>query len=161
MQPGQVVHPNEGETIECVRSAKDGGTFVYDVALEPGFGDSPPLHAHPDDDVVEIYEGTVVFNVAGQRREVRAGEKLVIPAGTMHTFGNESKARGVRGRGENGIAFERLVDQFAGGGPSFTRLAQQVVANPQGYRTSSIVHAVLKAVALVGRLRGIRPHSAT
>jgi quercetin dioxygenase-like cupin family protein len=160
MKPGQVVHPNVGETLVCVRSAQDGGRFVYDVVLEPGFGDSPPMHAHPDDEIIDIAQGTVVFNVGGERREVRAGERLVIPAGTMHTFGNESKVHGVRGRGENGLAFERLVDQFAGGGSSFTRLAQQVVADPAGYRTSRVVYFLLKLVATVGRLRGIRPHTA-
>jgi mannose-6-phosphate isomerase-like protein (cupin superfamily) len=158
MRPGDVLHPNKGETLTCVRSAREGGAFVYEVVLEAGFGDSPPLHAHPDDEVVEMTEGVVVFNIDGERREVRAGERLVIPAGTMHTFSNESRTQGVRARGEGGLAFERLVDQFAGGGPTFTRLAQQVVADPAGYRTSAPVHLLLRLVAFVGRLRGIRPH---
>jgi mannose-6-phosphate isomerase-like protein (cupin superfamily) len=161
MNAGEIVHPNVGETLTCVRSARDGGAFVYDLVLAAGFRDSPPMHAHRDDEVVEITEGAIAFVADGHRREVRAGERLVIPAGTMHTFTNASKSETVRGRAENGLAFERLVDQFAGGGPSFTRLAQQVIADPAGYRTRLAVHLALRLVAFVGRLRGIRPHAAT
>lgn len=160
MKPGQVVHPNVGETMTCVRSARDGGRFVFDLVLEAGFGDSPPMHAHPDEESLEVVEGTIVFNVAGERRVVKAGERIVIPPGTMHTFTNPSKTERLVARGEGGITFERLIDQFAGGGPAFTRLAQQVVADPAGYRTGPVIMFGLRVVAWVGRLRGIRPHEA-
>ena len=133
---------------------------MFELALAPGFDDSPPMHAHPEEEIVEITSGTAVFRIAGERRVVRAGERLVIPAGTMHTFGNASKTTGVLGWCENGAGFERLVDQFAGGGPGFVRLAQQVMADPATYRTSPVIHFGLWVVALVGRLRGIRPHPA-
>lgn len=118
------------------------------------------MHAHPDDEIVEVTHGTVYFDIDGTRRRLGPGERLVIPAGTMHTFGCESKTEGLRARGEGGLAFERLIDQFAGGGPTFTRLAQQIVADPAGYRTSPSVHLALRLVACVGRLRGIHPHPA-
>ena len=158
MAPGDVVHPNEGETITCIRSSKDGGRFVFELALEAGFDDSPPMHAHPDEEIVEITSGTAVFDIAGEKREVRAGERLVIPAGTMHTFGNASKTEAVGARCENGAGFERLIDQFTGGGPGFVRLAQQVMADPAAYRTAPVIHFGLRVVAMVGRMRGIRPH---
>jgi mannose-6-phosphate isomerase-like protein (cupin superfamily) len=157
MKPGQVLHLNVGETMRCVQSASGGGPFIYEVELEAGFGDSPPMHAHPDDEVVEVTQGSVRFDIAGEQRVLRAGERLVIPAGTMHTFGAASKTEGLRARGENGRAFERLVDQFAERGPQFTRLAMQVVSDPNGYRTGPLVHLVLRLVALIGRVRGIRP----
>ena len=41
-------------------------------------------HTHERDEFVTILEGAIVFEVAGKETEVRQGESILIPAGTLH-----------------------------------------------------------------------------
>jgi quercetin dioxygenase-like cupin family protein len=51
----------------------------------------PPGHdpgheaTHQGDQIIYVIEGGAVARVAGEEREVKAGDLLVIPAGTPHT----------------------------------------------------------------------------
>ena len=160
MRIGDVVVPNEGETIRCLRSARDGGRFENEVVLA-GKHDAPPLHAHSDSEEIEIIEGELRLIFADGERRLRAGDKYTIPAGTLHTFANATSGRLVA-RGSNGAFFERIVEQFGGERPGFAKLAV-FLCTPEGrasYRVQAPVRAVLEVVAFIGRLRGIRPEPA-
>ena len=54
----------------------------------PGTG--PKLHRHPYEETFIVEEGEVVFTVGEREIEARAGEIVVVPAGTPHRF--ESRA---------------------------------------------------------------------
>ena len=46
-----------------------------------------PTHVHPRQETgAELLSGTLVFEVAGERREIGAGEKLTIPARRVPAF---------------------------------------------------------------------------
>jgi quercetin dioxygenase-like cupin family protein len=67
--------------------------FFLDVnCLEPG--QSQKAHAHPGSDkVYAVLEGSVHARVAGEERELRAGEAVLAPAGSEHGIENRSQGR--------------------------------------------------------------------
>jgi mannose-6-phosphate isomerase-like protein (cupin superfamily) len=159
MKAGDVIQLHRDEQIKCLRSASDGGRFVYEVRLGPGV-DGPPMHSHAEGpEVVEMIAGSLVFRFAdGEERVLRAGDRLEIPAGRPHTFKNASKTEPVVGRGEHGGRFERAIDQFAPGTAGFTRMCRYLVGvDPHAsYMHSRGVRAMMRVVAAVGRLRGVQ-----
>ena len=49
-----------------------------------------PIHVHPrQESGAELLSGTLVFELAGERREIGAGEKITIAANTPPRFWNE------------------------------------------------------------------------
>lgn len=67
--------------------------FFLDVyCLEPG--QAQKAHAHPGSDkVYAVLEGTVVAQVAGEEREIKAGDAVLAPAGSEHGVVNRSQQR--------------------------------------------------------------------
>ena len=66
---------------------KEGAPFsAYIVSARPGQG--PPLHTHPYVEVAFTLEGCATITVGDEKREVKAGGIVVIPAGTPHRFVN-------------------------------------------------------------------------
>jgi quercetin dioxygenase-like cupin family protein len=47
-------------------------------------GVSFPVHAHPEEQITAVLSGRLVFDVAGERRELGPGEVVVIPGGVPH-----------------------------------------------------------------------------
>ena len=47
--------------------------------------ESIPEHQHPFDEVRMVYQGEILFDVAGNRILLRGGDKLVIPSNTWHS----------------------------------------------------------------------------
>lgn len=151
--------PHEGETWTIVRSSiHEGGEFVAEVAFEPGKG--PPRHFHADEDeVIEIFEGSVTFAMPDGPVTLRAGDRLVITAGTPHTF--KSGPEGFRGRASySGRKMEEIVAQLHPGDKrGFVRMAQHMRRTKwAGTRiTNPVVRAFLATIAVGGALFGIRP----
>lgn len=55
------------------------------------YGESPPLHIHRDEDeLFVLLDGRMRFRLRGETRVLEAGETLLVPAGTPHTFRVES-----------------------------------------------------------------------
>lgn len=154
MEAGSTVATGKGELFTCVRSAKDGGTFEFELEMAAGV-EGPPAHSHPDPEHVEVTSGECVFWLDGKEHRLGAGDRLVIPPGVSHTF-KIGKAT-MRARGVHGGRFERAVDQLAGE-DGFTRMAMYLTyVDPQAsYMKSPIVRAFLRVVAFTGKLRGIR-----
>jgi quercetin dioxygenase-like cupin family protein len=49
-------------------------------------GTGPKLHRHPYEETFIVEDGDVLFTVGGSRIEARAGDIVVVPAGTAHKF---------------------------------------------------------------------------
>lgn len=57
-------------------------SFLFNEVIEAGKG--PPLHKHPYDEVYIVRQGRAHVTVGEDTAEVKAGDLLVIPAGTPH-----------------------------------------------------------------------------
>lgn len=153
--------PHEGETWTIVRSSiHEGGEFIAELEIEAGKG--PPMHFHADEDeVIELLEGSATFFMPDGPVTVRAGDRLVIPAGTKHSF--KSGPEGFRGRASySGRKMEEIVAQLQPGDKKgFVRMAQHLRHTKwAGSRiTSPAIRAFLSVIALGGSLFGIRPRS--
>jgi mannose-6-phosphate isomerase-like protein (cupin superfamily) len=71
---------------ELVGQDHDVDACVIFVDAPPGRG--PSLHTHPYAEILIVQEGLGSFTVGDERREVGAGEVLIVPAGTPHAFTN-------------------------------------------------------------------------
>jgi quercetin dioxygenase-like cupin family protein len=50
-------------------------------------GDSPPLHIHRnEDEVFQVLDGTLKINRGGEEIRAAAGDFLIVPKGTPHTY---------------------------------------------------------------------------
>ena len=64
-----------------------GHSQVVLMTLPPGEDIGAEVHEH-NDQVLIFLEGTARAEVAGESREVTAGDLVVVPAGTEHDFTN-------------------------------------------------------------------------
>lgn len=53
----------------------------------------PGAHAHPEDDVFFVIEGTMSFLVDGEWVDASAGSLVLVPGGSPHDFENRSSRR--------------------------------------------------------------------
>lgn len=83
-----VSQPITGEWIlGLVTSSDTNGEYERGVGIFPSGNSGPPEHIHPTyDEHFEVVTGSFVFKIDGQERTISAGEKLVVPKGTAHTF---------------------------------------------------------------------------
>jgi mannose-6-phosphate isomerase-like protein (cupin superfamily) len=66
---------------------KDGASISFFlVNVPPGRG--PELYRHDYDEVILVQEGRATCVASDERRDVKAGDIIVIPAGTPHSFVN-------------------------------------------------------------------------
>ncbi len=79
-----------------IRIPATAGTDSLSVIEHHGpFGDSPPLHVHrTEDELFQVLEGEVRFQIGETERRAVAGDLLLIPKGTPHTYRVESSAGG-------------------------------------------------------------------
>ena len=70
--------------------ADHGGVGICAIFVEAPPGAGPSLHRHPYPEVIVTQEGSATFLLGEERerREVAAGEMVVIPAGQWHAFVN-------------------------------------------------------------------------
>ena len=62
------------------------GSFV--LVVPPG-ANVPPPHSHPNtEELVYVLEGTLRYTVDGLTRDLRAGESMGTPRGSVHGFSN-------------------------------------------------------------------------
>ncbi len=63
------------------------------VELDPGV--AFPRHRHPGEEVVNVLQGTLRYDIAGKPSvTLRAGDVLFIPAGTVHAARNVGRGNG-------------------------------------------------------------------
>jgi mannose-6-phosphate isomerase-like protein (cupin superfamily) len=91
--------PGEGEnfamggssiSLKAVSESTDGGFFLSETTVEPGFA-GPPLHIHRElTDMFYVLEGVLTFRIGEDTVEGPPGTFVCAPPGTPHTFSNPS-----------------------------------------------------------------------
>lgn len=80
-----------GTLIRVRLSHRDGTDGISVLEQTAPRGESPPLHLHVDEDeVFHLLEGELRFSMDGQERTVTAGDTVIAPRGTPHTYRVES-----------------------------------------------------------------------
>ena len=73
-------------------SETDGAYSISEWWLEPNTS-GPGAHAHPEDDVFYVLEGTMSVLIGERWIDAPKGAFVVVPGGTTHDFENRSVAR--------------------------------------------------------------------
>lgn len=86
-------NPRTGETITFTKTANETGgdlfEMSYKMAPHAAIADE---HSHPYQEmVINVLSGTLTCTVNGVDKQIRAGEKVVIPAGAFHFQRNDSE----------------------------------------------------------------------
>lgn len=81
-----------GDTYTMLLTGKDtnGKYCLIDMHVPPGGG--PPLHRHNFEEMFTMLDGEAEFTFRGEKKIVRAGETINIPANAPHHFTNGSKS---------------------------------------------------------------------
>jgi quercetin dioxygenase-like cupin family protein len=64
------------------------GREVIQVRVDFDAGYVAPMHTHPGEEIIYVLEGTLEYEIGGQKSKVKAGDVLFVPAGTPHTAKN-------------------------------------------------------------------------
>ena len=71
------------------------GREVIQVRVELAPGVTFPRHSHPGEEIIYVLEGSLEYQVDGKPPvTLRAGEVLLIPAGTIHAAKNAGSVNG-------------------------------------------------------------------
>lgn len=75
-----------------VDGAATGGLGVFELTVPPG-AMVPPPHSHTDnEECVYVLEGTLRYSVDGEVRDLKPGEWMSTPRGSVHAFSNAGSA---------------------------------------------------------------------
>src|SRR5689334_8707895 len=98
LRPPVVLNPGEGRAypmgrITAVFKADGAETqdrySISEWALEP-HTQGPGAHAHPEDDVFYVIEGTMSVRIGDLWTDASKGSFVLIPGGTIHDFENRT-----------------------------------------------------------------------
>ena len=80
-----------GDTYTVLLSGEDtdGRYCLIDMHIPPGGG--PPPHRHDFEESFTILQGEIEFSFRGEKKVVREGETVNIPANAPHSFTNASR----------------------------------------------------------------------
>jgi mannose-6-phosphate isomerase-like protein (cupin superfamily) len=82
-----------GTALRVISHGED--RLVVEASYAPG-GAKPPAHLHPEqDEFFEALDGAMQTRIDGSAGEIRAGETLEIPAGTVHQMWNSGEQEAV------------------------------------------------------------------
>lgn len=76
-------------TFLCPSDRTAGAWSLMEVVLPLHAG--PPPHHHPWDEAYYVIDGEALFSIDGQERQVRSGEFVYAPGGTVHGFQGASE----------------------------------------------------------------------
>jgi quercetin dioxygenase-like cupin family protein len=164
----EIINPRTGQRLRFVELTE---RQLRIETVNPPTTEREPLHVHPKQESgCEVAAGSLVWEVAGQRRVVSAGESITVPANTPHRFWNEGRedARStqfVRPALDTAAFFETLFalaqrDQLdASGMPKLLPLMAMVGEFGDEIRPVSPPWPVLRALAVaIGPLAKVRGH---
>ena len=73
-----------------IDGAASGGMGVFELTIAPG-SNVPPPHSHSNnDECVYVLEGMLRYSVDAVTRDLRVGEWMFSPKGSVHQFSNPS-----------------------------------------------------------------------
>ena len=135
-----IEHALTGQRMTFGRTASDTGGKLLQTESSIRAGTSlETLHVHPgQEERFTVLAGTMRFIVGGQERMAQAGQEVVVPAGTPHTFGSAGPDE-ARYRAE-----DRPALQSEGFFETYFGLAQDGKINPR----TGLPHLLQLAVVL-------------
>lgn len=89
---GDVVKVGQLEIRYLVDGAKKGGLGVFELKVPPG-SNVPPPHSHSkNEECVYVLEGTLRYSVDKESRDLKPGDWMSTPRGSVHQFSNPYSA---------------------------------------------------------------------
>jgi quercetin dioxygenase-like cupin family protein len=87
----EIYNPRTGQRMIFLKTGKDSeGNLLEIECFNPPSTEREPEHIHPiQESSCEVISGKLQFNIGGIRKEIKAGESVIIPAGVPHHFWNE------------------------------------------------------------------------
>ncbi|HZL25831.1 MAG TPA: cupin domain-containing protein [Acidobacteriaceae bacterium] len=78
-------------SIRYLRDGARAGTMgMFELTVPPG-SNVPPAHSHSfNEECVYVLEGTLRYSVGDVTRDLRPGDSMSTPKGTVHSFSNPS-----------------------------------------------------------------------
>ena len=156
-------------TIRFVETtAQTGGEYLLVEIAYDGDGRPPPPHFHPNqDERFEVLEGEIHARLDDEpERVVRAGETLLVPAGTVHQMWASAPAR-QRWETRPALNTERFFETLwgfqrdTGGLPGPTQMALSLRHFSDEFRVLApppvVQRLAFPVLAGVARLRGLEP----
>ncbi|MDP2310263.1 MAG: glutathione S-transferase C-terminal domain-containing protein [Pseudomonadota bacterium] len=111
--PRRIENPAQGDAATFLElSSETGGRYSLMEAEVAPHGKGPPPHFHTQfDEEIEVVRGTVEVVIAGRAQQLRTGERVTIPRGTTHSWGNPTnEPLTIRGRNTPGsVGFENFL----------------------------------------------------
>jgi quercetin dioxygenase-like cupin family protein len=104
------------------------GAGMFEVTIPAG-ARVPPPHSHKNnEEIIYVLEGTLRYSVDGEMRDLKPGERMYTPRGSVHAFSNphDRPARAlVVLTPDIGAQYFRDIAEIAGapGGPDPARMA--------------------------------------
>ena len=157
-------------TFRATASETDGELLAFDLELTPD-GAVPGPHVHPhQEERFEVMAGKMRFLKGARSVTARAGDKVVVPPGTIHRFKNVGgtkahvrvevrPALNMEGLLETAVALAREGRTNGGGMPNpldlalFMRAFEAEVKAP--FVPAGLARAVMAPLAWVARRRGL------
>jgi quercetin dioxygenase-like cupin family protein len=85
---GNVVKVGQMEIRYLVDGADKGGLGVFELTIPPG-SNVPPPHSHTNnEECVYVLEGVLRYSVDKETRDLKPGEWMSTPRGSVHQFSN-------------------------------------------------------------------------
>jgi uncharacterized cupin superfamily protein len=87
-QQSQPIQVGQMQINYLVDGTAHGGMGVFELTVPPG-SNVPPPHSHSNnDECVYVLQGTLRYSVDGETRDLKAGEHMFSPRGSVHAFSN-------------------------------------------------------------------------
>lgn len=88
MAQSEVIHIGHLQIKYLVDGSANGGVGLFELTVPPG-SNVPPPHSHSkNDECVYVIEGTLRYSVNDDRRDLRPGDWMFSPKGSVHQFSN-------------------------------------------------------------------------
>ena len=83
------IHVGQLEIRYLVDGVESGAaTGLFELTVPPG-ARVPPPHSHThNEEIIYVLEGTLRYSVDADHRDLRPGERMVTPRGSVHGFSN-------------------------------------------------------------------------
>ena len=84
----EVIKAGQLEIRYLIDGSASGGLGVFELTVPPG-ANVPPPHSHRDnEEFFYVVEGSITYSVDADTRELRPGEWMSTPRGSVHGFRN-------------------------------------------------------------------------
>ena len=125
----EIVKVGQLEIRYLVDGTQKGGLGLFEMKV-PGGAHVPPPHSHSNnEECIYVLEGVLRYSVDGETRDLKPGEWMSTPRGSVHAFSNphsETARALVMLTPDIGVQFFRDVGALAnaGGPPDRTKLME-------------------------------------